>query len=95
MAIESEKALNEDFNVSTATPTTVLELAQVIWQKIHGDKIPFSYLSDDPYPYDVQYRSPDVSKAKNILGFEAKTSLSQMLDEVIPWIKEQLLIGKI
>lgn len=95
MAIESEKALNEDFNVSTATPTTVLELAQVIWQKIHGDKIPFSYLSDDPYPYDVQYRSPDVSKAKNVLGFEAKTSLSQMLDEVIPWIKEQLLIGKI
>ncbi len=95
MAIESEKALNEDFNVSTATPTTVLELAQVIWQKIHGDKIPFSYLSDDPYPYDVQFRSPDVSKAKNVLGFEAKTSLSQMLDEVIPWIKEQLLIGKI
>ena len=95
MAIESDKAINEDFNISTATATTVIELAKEIWDKIHDNKIPFNYVSDEPYQYDVQYRSPDVTKAKTILGYEAKTSLSQMLDEVIPWIKEQLLIGKI
>ena len=27
-------------------------------------------------------------KAKNLLGFEAKTSLDEMLDIVIPWIKD-------
>ena len=36
-----------------------------------------------------------ISKAKNILGFEAKTSLSEILDIMIPWIKEQINKGTI
>lgn len=92
--IESEKATNEDFNLSTSVSTTVLELAQLIWQKIKGDQ-PFNYVSDKPFKYDVQKRIPNVEKAKNILGFEAKTSLSESLDEIIPWIQEQIEIGGI
>jgi len=34
----------------------------------------------------VQRRGPSTEKAKRILGFEATTSLSDMLDEVIPWV---------
>ena len=33
-------------------------------------------------------RIPSTEKAKNLLGFEANTSLSEMLDIVIPWIIE-------
>ena len=36
LAMESPKAVNEDFNLSTATSTTVLELAEAIWNKVHG-----------------------------------------------------------
>src|SRR6188768_1656503 len=36
IAMESQAAINEDFNLSTAQSTTVLELAQAIWRKIHG-----------------------------------------------------------
>ena len=36
LAMESPKAVNEDFNLSTATSTTVLELAETIWRKVHG-----------------------------------------------------------
>src|SRR6202158_3848341 len=36
LAIESEKALNEDFNLSTADSTTVQDLAALIWRKVHG-----------------------------------------------------------
>ena len=43
----------------------------------------------------MKKRSPDVSKAKKILGFEAKTSLSTALDEIIPWIDEQIKVGGI
>lgn len=53
MIIESEQAINEDFNISIATPTSVLELAEMIWNKINPDK-PFSYVSDDPFEYDVK-----------------------------------------
>jgi len=94
ICIESEKALKEDFNLSTQVSTTVLELAQLIWQKINGDK-PFRYVSDKPFEYDVQKRVPSVEKAKRVLGFEASTTLDEALNEVIPWIEKQIKLGGI
>jgi nucleoside-diphosphate-sugar epimerase len=38
---------------------------------------------------------PDVSKARELLGFEASTSLEEMLDEVIPWIRDEIQAGAI
>lgn len=94
ICMESEKALNEDFNLSTPVSTTVLELAEAIWKKINPDK-PFRYVCDKPFLYDVQKRIPSVEKAKRVLGFEAKTTLSEALDETIPWIREQIKAGAI
>ena len=94
LCIESEKAINEDFNLSTPASTTVLELSKLIWEKINGDK-PFRYVADPPFTYDVQKRVPSVEKAKRVLGFETKTTLDEALDEVIPWIKKQIEIGGI
>jgi UDP-glucose 4-epimerase len=88
VAMEHDAARNEDFNLSTAEPTTVLELAEVIWRKIKGPQVPFRYVSDDPFEYDVQKRVPDVTKARELLGYEATTSLDEMLDEVIPWVTQ-------
>ena len=93
--MESPKALNEDFNISTSESTSVLELAELIWNKIHKSTKPFRYVSDQAYEYDVQRRIPSTQKAKEILGFECKTSLDQMLDEVIPWIQMAIDQGKI
>lgn len=87
LAMESDAALNEDFNLSTAVSTTVLELAEAIWTKIKGSETPFSFVSDEAYEYDVQRRVPDVRKAQEMLDFEATTSLDEILDEVIPWIE--------
>lgn len=93
-AMEHPDATNDDFNISTAESTTVRELAEVIWRKINGDK-PLALVSDDPFEHDVQRRVPDVEKAKRVLGFEATTSLSDMLDEVIPWIQQAVSDGTI
>ncbi|MGO9613937.1 MAG: NAD-dependent epimerase/dehydratase family protein [Dissulfurispiraceae bacterium] len=94
LCVESEKATNEDFNLSTPVSTTVVELAELIWKKINGER-PFHYVSDAPFVYDVQKRVPSVEKAKRVLGFEAKTALSDALDEIIPWIRKQIEIGGI
>jgi nucleoside-diphosphate-sugar epimerase len=93
--IEHPKALNQDFNVSTAESTTVLDLAKAIWQIVHKGSRPFRTISDKPFEYDVQRRVPDVRKAKELLGFEATTSLSAMLEEVIPWIQKEISEGTI
>jgi nucleoside-diphosphate-sugar epimerase len=93
--MEHPAARNEDFNISTAESTTVLELAEVIWRKIKGPDAPFQVVSDDPYEYDVQKRVPDVTKAREVLGYEATTSLSTMLDEVIPWVTQAVADGRL
>ena len=88
-------ARNEDFNLSTAAGTTVLELAQTIWRKIHGRKKPFRYVTDEPFEYDVQRRVPSTEKAREVLGFDANTTLEEMLDEVVPWIAQAVADGRI
>ena len=88
LCLENVKALNNDFNITTSASTTVLELAKMIWEKINPNK-PFRFISDPPYEYDVEKRIPSTKKAKEILGFEAKISLSQSLDEVISWLKNR------
>ena len=93
MALESDRALNNDFNISTAKSTNVLELAEQVWKKLKPGR-KFRYVSDPPFPYDVQMRVPDVTKAREVLGFEATVGLDAVLDEVIPWIAEQMKLGR-
>ena len=95
LAMESEATRNEDLNLSTAASTTVLELAQTIWRKIHGPDREFRYVSDPPFEHDVQMRVPDVRKARDLIGFEATTSLDTMLDEVIPWVRSEIEAGRL
>ena len=90
--MESDAAYNNDFNISTAESTSVRELAEVIWRKIKGDA-PLTLVCDPAYEYDVQKRVPSVEKAKQVLGYEATTSLSEMLDEVIPWVTQAVADG--
>lgn len=95
MCMESEAAINDDFNLSTAQSTTVMDLAEAIWRKVHGPDRPLRLVHDPAFEHDVQRRVPDVSKAKRVLGFEATTTLGEMLDEVIPWIKQEIEAGRI
>ena len=88
-------AVGEDFNLSTGESTTVLRLAELSWRKIKGPGVPLRLLHDEPFAHDVQRRVPSTGKAKRVLGFEAATTLDQMLDEVIPWIARAVETGTI
>jgi UDP-glucose 4-epimerase len=94
LAMESPAAIDDDFNLSTAQSTTVLELAGAIWSRVNGDR-PLRIVGDPPFEYDVQCRIPDVRKAHAVLGFDADTPLGAMLDEVIPWIADEAAAGRI
>ncbi|MEV6305695.1 NAD-dependent epimerase/dehydratase family protein [Actinoplanes sp. NPDC051861] len=94
-AMEHEAAGNDDFNLSTAESTTVLQLAELIWHKIKGTDVPFRFVSDEPFAHDVAMRVPDVTKAQEVLGFTAETTLDAMLDEVIPWIRQAVEDGRL
>jgi UDP-glucose 4-epimerase len=87
-------AANENFNISTARSTTVLELAEIIWRKLRGD-VPLRVVHDPPFEHDVARRVPSVEKARRLLGVECTTSLEDMLDEVVPWVARAVADGTI
>jgi nucleoside-diphosphate-sugar epimerase len=93
-AMEHPDARNEDFNLSTAESTTVLELAEAIWTRLRaGARL--RYVSDPPFDHDVARRVPAVDKARTVLGFEATTTLAEMLDIEIPWVVDAIAQGLI
>jgi UDP-glucose 4-epimerase len=94
ICMEHEAALNNDFNLSTGRQTTVLELAEIVWREVNGDK-PFRYTSDTPFEYDVQMRVPNVGKAERELGFVAQVSLEQAVAEVVAWCRAEIEAGRL
>jgi len=88
MAIESPVALNKAYNISTSTPTKILDLAKLIWKELNGDKF-FRYRELKTLPFDVQYRYPDVELAKKDFGFEAEISLEESVREVVGHMRAQ------
>lgn len=88
MILDSEAAVNTDYNISTPRPTTVRELAEIVWKEI-GDPRELKIVHDDPFQYDVQNRVPDTSKAKSELGFEAEIPLEESVREVVAWFKSR------
>lgn len=86
MCLESDNAVNEDFNISTPVATSVLELGEIVWGILNPDKT-FRTASDPAYRYDVQKRIPDVSKAEELVGFKAEVSLEDSILEVIEYMR--------
>lgn len=81
----------EDFtgpvNIGNPGEFTMLELAELVLQKVGGkSKITFRPLpSDDP-----KQRQPDITLAKNKLGWEPKIPLSEGLDHTIAYFSQLL-----
>jgi len=84
--MESKKAVNEDFNISSPTETKMIELAQKLWT-LCGVKKPFKVKFVPSFKHDIRRRIPDTTKMRNLLGWEAKTKLDDGLKEVVQWLK--------
>ncbi len=87
LAIFSSKDKNEDFNIGSGVSTSILDLAKKKRKKLDRKK-PFKFISDEGYKSDVKKNMVDVFKAKKLLGFKHEISLSEMLDEIILWVKK-------
>jgi nucleoside-diphosphate-sugar epimerase len=94
MSLTCPEAMLEDFNLSTGQSTTVMELAELIWASVHPGE-PLRVTHDQGFEYDVQRRIPSTDKARDVLGWEATTSLPDMLQEVIPWVEDAITHGYI
>ncbi len=84
--MESEKAINEDFNIADPSPVSVNELAKLLW-RLMGQKKVFKTKSVKSFKFDIRKRIPETGKIEKMLGWKPKVVLEDGLKEVIEWLK--------
>jgi len=83
---------NEVFNLGATRETEIRELAQLVLEVAgHDDREPEFIDTDELYGEsyeDLERRVPDVSKAAELLDWEAETSLETGIEYVLEWGQE-------
>ncbi|MCX7593408.1 MAG: NAD-dependent epimerase/dehydratase family protein [Fischerella sp.] len=80
---------DEVFNIASGTETSLNDLANSL-AKVMGSELKPEY-GPERKVNPVQRRLADVSKAKQLLGFEAQVSLEEGLRRLVNWWREQKL----
>jgi len=85
-AIQCQQAIGQAFNIGNPINTlTIYTLAQkIISLCASHSKITF----EPPNFKDIELRVPDISKARNILGYSPKMDIDEGLKKTIEWVKE-------
>ena len=90
LCLERPEAVGQAFNIGNNRSTvTIYDLAQRV-NRLSGSsgKIVFQ-----PLDYaDVELRIPNVDKARELLGFEAKVELDEGLERTIAWYRSRALV---
>lgn len=83
----------EAINIGTGSRTTVLELAEQLSRAcdVHGRQPEFR----PERAGDVRDSMADISRARELLGFEPATSLQAGLDETVAWFKQETTNGRL
>ena len=56
---------------------------------------PFKVKFVKRFKFDIKRRVPNVQKVKKLIGWQPKMAFNEGLKEVIAWLKEQKLQGKL
>jgi UDP-glucose 4-epimerase len=89
LALEHPGAVGESFNIGNARSTvTIYDLAQRI-RRLTG--CPGEIVFQPLHYTDVELRIPNVDKARDVLGFEARVELDDGLARTIAWYRERAL----
>jgi len=85
LVIDSDKAIGQVFNIGNHSQISIMELARKVI-KITGSKsiietIPYEKAYPEGFE-DMQRRVPDISKIKQVLGWEPEISLDQIIKDI-------------
>ena len=87
LALERPEAIGHSFNIGNARSTvTIFDLAQRI-KRLTG--CPGEIVFQPLHYTDVELRIPNVDKARELLGFDAKVELDEGLTRTIAWYRSR------
>lgn len=87
MALESPKAVNEDFNLGSEEEIKMIDLARLLFKLCDVNK-PFKVKHIPGFTHDIRRRVPSTEKARKVLGWKQEKKLEKELPEIIQWIKD-------
>jgi nucleoside-diphosphate-sugar epimerase len=82
LAIEAPETSGEIINVACGDKTTVNQLYETIKKILQKDLAP---IFEDPRPGDIRHSFADIAKARELLKYKPKISLTGGLQETIRW----------
>lgn len=90
LGIEKDEANHQVFNVGFGTGTDVLEVANTLIKAYNSSsKI---VLSGNYRLGDIRHNYADLSKIKNILGFEPKINFAEGIQRFTQWVNQQTVM---
>jgi UDP-glucose 4-epimerase len=85
LVMDSDKAIGQVFNVGNNSQISIMELAKKVIE-ITGSKSSIEKIAyENAYPEgfeDMQRRVPDISKIKQVLGWEPEINLDQIIKDI-------------
>jgi UDP-glucose 4-epimerase len=87
LAGEHPDAVGETINIGTGTDVTIRDLARLVAAATGRPDAVIEH--DEPRPGDVYRLIADVSRARTLLGFQPKVSMSDGLQRLLQWYREQ------
>jgi nucleoside-diphosphate-sugar epimerase len=91
--IEHPKAVGEVYNIGSDTEVTITQLAQRIKRLTGSDSrivyVPYNEAYEEGFE-DMMRRVPDTTKIRNLIGYEPKIQLDQILESVIEFQEARL-----
>ena len=88
--IDSDEAVGEVFNVGGTEEISIFDLAKKIIKvtesKSKIEFIPYDQAFGEDFE-DMQRRVPSIEKIKKLTGFEPKTNLNEILEQVVDYIR--------
>jgi dTDP-L-rhamnose 4-epimerase len=87
LALETDKADYEALNVGTGRATSVKQIAELVAAGLGKEIAP--QIVGKYRAGDIRHCIADITKARELLGYEPKVTLEQGLPEVLDWVKSQ------
>jgi len=89
LAMEKEDANFEVFNVGTGNITDLLEIVEILIQKLGHDRDIQPQITNKFREGDIRYCYADISKIEKKLGFKPKVEFEKGLSGLINWVMTQ------
>lgn len=85
-AAAADELLGGAVNIAHGKGVSIAEIADLLLELM--DRADLRPERDEPRPGDVDHHYADVTKAREVLGFEARTPIREGLERYVRWVEE-------